>query len=145
VSDTFDIHTGHCSCGAVRFKTRGNLRGVIYCHCGQCRRQTGHFLAATAAEDVDLEVEGVDAISWFQSSPEAKRGFCSICGSGLFWKNSTKSYTSILAGTFDEPSGLKAEAHIFVGDKGCYYEICDGLPQHVTAPSGFVSTVSTES
>ncbi len=92
-----------------------------------------------------MEVEGAETISWFQSSPEAKRGFCSVCGSGLFWKNATKSYTSILAGAFDEPSGLEAEGHIFAGDKGSYYEICDGLPQHVTAPSGFVSTVSTES
>ena len=94
------IQTGHCSCGAVRFKTRGVLRGVIYCHCSQCRRQTGHFLASTAAEDTELEIEGADRISWFQSSPEAKRGFCAICGSGLFWKNVTKSYTSILAGAF---------------------------------------------
>ncbi len=138
-------HTGQCSCGAVRFRTSGKLRGVIYCHCSQCRRQTGHFLAATAAEDVDLKVEGADEISWFQSSPEAKRGFCSICGSGLFWKNADKSYTSILAGAFDEPSALRAEGHIFVGDKGSYYDITDGLPQHVTAPSSLVSTVSTES
>ena len=139
------IHTGHCSCGAVRFTTRGELRGVIYCHCSQCRRQTGHFLAATAAEDADMEIEGAENISWFQSSPEAKRGFCSICGSALFWKNAGKSYTSILAGAFDEPSSLQAEGHIFTGDKGSYYDITDGLPQHVTAPSGLVSTVSTES
>lgn len=136
------IHTGHCACGAVSFKAHGALREVIYCHCSQCRRQTGHFLASTAAEDVDLIVEGVENLSWFQSSPEAKRGFCKVCGSGLFWKNTTKSYTSILAGSFDEPSGLKAEKHIFVGDKGSYYEITDGLPTFGTAPAGLVSTVT---
>lgn len=137
-------HTGQCSCGAVRFRTRGELRGVIYCHCTQCRRQTGHFLAATAAQDADLDVEGADKLSWFQSSPEAKRGFCSVCGSGLFWKNAAKSYTSVLAGALDEPSGLVAESHIFAADKGSYYEILDGLPQHGTSPSGLVSTVSTD-
>jgi hypothetical protein len=141
---TTHIHTGRCSCSAVQFKTRGELRGVIYCHCSQCRRQTGHFLAASASEDVDLEVSGAENISWFQSSEDAKRGFCKICGSGLFWKNSTKTYTSILAGCFDEPSGLIAEAHIFVGDKGSYYKITDDLPCYLTAPGGLVSTVTTD-
>jgi hypothetical protein len=124
------IHTGHCACGAVRFKIRGALRDILYCHCTQCRRQTGHFLASTAAEDVNIEIEGSEHLSWFQSSPEAKRGFCSICGSGLFWKNTSKSYTSILAGAFDEPNDLTAKAHIYVAHKGGYYEINDGLKQH---------------
>ena len=35
-----------------------------------------------------------------------------------------------MAGAFEQPSGLKAEAHIFVVDKGDYYEIDDGLPQY---------------
>jgi hypothetical protein len=135
------IHTGHCACGAVGFKTRGTLRGVIYCHCSQCRRQTGHYLASTACEDDDLEIVGAEHISWFQSSPEAKRGFCKICGSGLFWKNSEKTYTSVLAGSFDEPSDLMGEKHIFASDKGSYYELTDDLPQHSTAPIGLVSTV----
>ncbi len=124
------IHTGHCACGAVRFKAHGALRDVLYCHCSQCRRQTGHFLASTAVEDDKLEVEG--EVTWFVSSPEAKRGFCGRCGSGLFWKGTGKTYTSILAGSFDEPSGLKASEHIYVADKGGYYEITDGLPCHET-------------
>ena len=36
---------------------------------------------------------------------------------------------AVLAGAFEQPSGLKAEAHIFVVDKGDYYTIDDGLPQ----------------
>ncbi len=44
-------HTGSCLCGKVRFGARGPLRGVVYCHCSQCRRQTGHFLAATSVKD----------------------------------------------------------------------------------------------
>jgi hypothetical protein len=36
---------------------------------------------------------------------------------------------SVLAGSFDRPSGLEGASHIFVADKGDYYEITDGLPQ----------------
>src|SRR5688572_6173704 len=53
-----EIHTGSCLCGAVRFKTSGTLRGVVYCHCSQCRKQSGHYYAATNVADTDLEVTG---------------------------------------------------------------------------------------
>jgi hypothetical protein len=123
------IHHGSCLCGAVRFRTRGALRGVVYCHCSQCRRQTGHFVAATSSADADIDIEGGEALSWYAASGEAKRGFCRTCGSVLFWKHNELDRVSIMAGAFDRPSGLEAESHIFVADKGDYYDICDGLPQ----------------
>ncbi len=123
-------HTGGCGCGAVRFEARGPLRPVIYCHCDQCRRQSGHFLGATAVADEYLTVTGSQNVTWYKSSDKAKRGFCGICGSGLFWKHDRLDQTSILAGSFDKPSGLTASHHIFTAQKGDYYVIDDGLPQH---------------
>jgi hypothetical protein len=105
------------------------LRGVVYCHCTQCRKQSGHFVAATNSKDADIAIEGAQAIKWYQASDTAKRGFCGTCGSLLFWKHDDLDSISIMAGSFDRPSGLADEGHIFVGDKGDYYEICDGLPQ----------------
>ena len=123
------MRTGSCLCGAVRFRTRGVLRGVIYCHCSQCRKQSGHFVAATNSKDADIVIEGADRLSWYGASDVAKRGFCDTCGSLLFWKHKDLDSISIMAGSFDTPSDLAGESHIFVGDKGDYYEICDGLPQ----------------
>ena len=40
-------HGGGCLCGAVRYEIRGPLRGVIACHCSQCRRTSGHYVAMT--------------------------------------------------------------------------------------------------
>ena len=37
-------------------------------------------------------------------------------------------------GAFDQPTGTKMTMHIFTKDKGDYYEIVDGLPQHEQAP-----------
>ena len=122
-------HSGSCLCGAVRFTTSGPLRGVVYCHCTQCRKQSGHFYAATNVEDVGLSIEGGENITWFAASDFAKRGFCAVCGSVLFWKHNAASETSVMAGAFDKPSALKGEVHIFVADKGDYYTLDDGLPQ----------------
>jgi hypothetical protein len=124
-----EINKGGCLCGAVRYTVAGPLRGVVYCHCSQCRRQTGHYYAATNVADDRLEVEGAENLTWYAASDFAKRGFCRHCGSVLFWKHNELDQTSIMAGGFDSPSGLAGEAHIFVADKGDYYEIADGLPR----------------
>lgn len=132
--------TGSCLCGAVRYEVEGPLRGVVYCHCTQCRKQSGHIFAATNVAESKLSVLGADQLTWFEASASARRGFCRHCGSILFWKHKELDEISILAGSFDQPSGLVAEAHIFVADKGDYYEIADGLPQHSrSSPSVRVS------
>ena len=64
---------------------------------------------------------------------EARRGFCSRCGSHLFWL-SKADQMAILAASLDEPTGLKVGSHIFTADKGDYYEIADGLPQYERYP-----------
>lgn len=119
---------GSCHCGAVSFEVTGSLRDVIYCHCKQCRKQSGHFVAATRADDKALSISGSNNLTWYEASSEAERGFCSICGSLMFWKAYGSVQTSIMAGSFDAPSGLNAGFHIYTDDKGDYYEICDGLP-----------------
>ena len=124
-----EIHTGHCLCGSVRFRTKGPLREVIACHCSQCRRQTGHFYAATNVTNDTLTVEGAENVTWYRASDTASRGFCHTCGSALFWKGDGAGYTSIMAGTFDQPTGLTIGVHIYCADKGDYYEIDDGAPQ----------------
>jgi hypothetical protein len=124
-----DIHTGSCLCGAVHFKATGQLRGVVYCHCSQCRKQTGHYYAATNVPDENLVIEGPDNITWYRSSDFAERGFCRTCGSALFWKRHDHHYTSVLAGLFDNPTGLTEDCHIFLADKGDYYSVGEGLPK----------------
>lgn len=121
---------GGCLCGAVRYRLEGRLRPVIACHCGQCRRASGHHGAATAVEREGFTLlSGEEAITWYESSPGVRRGFCSACGSNLFWESEAETQICIMAGTLDQPTGLTLEGHIFVGDKADYYEIGDGLPQ----------------
>lgn len=71
-----------------------------------------------------------DALTWYRSSAAAERGFCGRCGGNLFFRPLDGSYVSIMAGTLDDPTGLAAEAHIFVDEKSDYYDIHDGLPRH---------------
>lgn len=124
-----DTHTGGCLCGAVRYEVAGPLRAVVLCHCTQCRRSTGHFMAATAARHRDFRLTSEAELRWYASSDSARRAFCGRCGSTLFWQGDGRNYISIAAGTLDGATGLPSACHIHVADKGDYYSIDDGLPQ----------------
>jgi hypothetical protein len=119
-------HAGSCLCGAVLYEVEGPLREVIACHCTQCRKQTGHFMAATAAKLDKFRIVRDEGLRWYRSSDSAQRGFCQICGSTLFWQGKGRDYVAIAAGTVDGDTGLRIAGHIFCADKGDYYEITDG-------------------
>ena len=120
---------GGCLCGAVRYTVAGPLRQVVSCHCSQCLRTHGHYAAYSAAARGDLSIDGADDLTWHRSSETARRGFCRVCGSRLFWQNDEADYIGIAAGTLDNPTGLTTVRHIFVDDKPDYYELTDSLPR----------------
>jgi len=94
-----------------------------------CRRSSGHFVAATACAPNDLLLKSSESLRWYESSATARRGFCSCCGSQLFWALKDSTHLSIMAGALDSPTGLTAREHIFVAEAGDYYSILDDLPQ----------------
>ena len=120
------MNSGQCLCGAVTYEVNAPLRQVIACHCKQCQRTSGHHVAATSAPRDAVLIKG--QVTWFNSSETARRGFCGVCGSNLFWDGPGKNL-SIFAGTLDAPTGIKLSGHIYCADKGDYYEITDDLPK----------------
>ena len=123
------MHKGSCLCGAVSFEVSGSLHPPEACHCSQCRKQSGHYWASTDVLRAALTLEGADRLTWFQSSERVRRGFCSRCGSALLWDVAGRDSIEVAMGAFDAPTNIKLGMHIFVADKGDYYEIADGLPQ----------------
>lgn len=118
--------TGSCNCKAIRFTVKPTDRTAA-CHCGQCRKQSGHHWASGVASEADLTVQG--EVKWYASSESAQRGFCPTCGCFLFWKHNDEDIISYSLGVIDGPTGLSIKRHIFVAGKGDYYTIADGIPQ----------------
>lgn len=121
---------GSCLCGAVQYQATGVVKGPSVCHCSQCRKQSGHVWASAYVPDAALKITRDDGLKWYASSDVAKRGFCGVCGAFLFWKMGGEETTSFSLGSLDGPTGITLQKHIFVADKGDYYDISDGLPQH---------------
>jgi len=124
------MHRGSCLCSAVSFEVDGDLAAPDACHCVKCRKQSGHYLAATDVPRDRLTIRGGENVRWYQSSEKVRRGFCVICGSSLFWDPPHRDWIAVAMGAFDTPTATHLKAHIFVADKGDYYDIADGLPQN---------------
>lgn len=116
---------GSCLCGQVSYQILDEPRSVVGCHCSQCRKTSGHYVAATQTLNEHLKIKGILNVTWYQSSNVAKRGFCRTCGSQLFWARLNSEFTSVMAGTIDGDTGLKMERQLYPEKKGDYYTLPD--------------------
>ncbi len=137
MADTTDNNVkaaGGCLCGAVRYKTLGDLRGIINCHCSKCRRFHGNFGAYTSVNEDRLDFVEKRGLKWFKSitdeTPNVHRGFCVECGSSLFWHPKDREEVFIAAGSLDDPTNLQTIGHVWISQISDYYEIDDNLPKY---------------
>ena len=125
--------TGGCLCGSVRYELTGDLRGIVNCHCSKCRRFHGNFGAYTSVSIDDLTLVKEEGLKWFNSTtdetPNVHRGFCSQCGSSIFWHPRDQGKIAVAAGSLDEPIQLQTIGHVWVSQISDYYQIQDDLPK----------------
>ena len=129
--------TGRCLCEAVAYEITGELGSIFNCHCSKCRRWHGAaFRTRASVKKSQFNwVRGQEHLSKYDSSENATKTFCSICGSNLmtFYKNFPDVVGLPLGGLEQDPK-VKPEANIFVGSKAPWYTLCDGLPQYAEWP-----------
>lgn len=88
-------------------------------------------MAATSANLADLAVESTETLQWYEASPGVFYGFCSTCGSSLFWRNDDKPERwSIGAGTLDPPTGLETSLSLWITEASDYHDPPSG-PTHL--------------
>lgn len=100
-------YLGGCTCGAVRYRARGEPKRVGMCHCKRCCSETGAPFAAFAIFDrTQVTVESGETDT-YQSTPTAQRHFCRACGSPVFATFSNSSELDIYFGSLDAPERLR--------------------------------------
>ncbi|WP_306025240.1 GFA family protein [Oceaniradius stylonematis] len=111
--------TGHCLCGAVRFSATVNKPHVGACHCSMCRRWSS--APYMEIECAGVRFEGEEHITRFRSSDWAERGFCSKCGSNLFYRIIDSNDYQMAVGLFDDQSGLRFTLQVFTDKTPDFY------------------------
>lgn len=77
----------------------------------------------------DIDIQGLP--KWHYVSEQSRHGFCSDCGSQLFWRNDQNQFLSITGGSIDSSNTLEVAGHVFTGEKGHYYDIHGDEPRFI--------------
>ena len=122
--------SGKCLCGAVQFEANDVEQHVHACHCSMCRRWGGGPALSVSVGSVTFT--GEENITRYESSGWAERGFCSRCGSNLFYFLKPDRYI-LGTGTFDEQV-FDFDGEIFCADKPDWYNFAGDHPRHEEMP-----------
>jgi hypothetical protein len=118
---------GRCFCGAVRIAASGEPFQVSWCHCRDCRRQTGAPAVVWAGFRSD-QVTFTGEPRRRQSSPHITRSFCGACGTPMSYEDDRLAgEIYIHAGLFDEADRLVPDRHAYVTSKLFWIHLEDGL------------------
>lgn len=124
--------TGGCQCGRVRYRAMVDPAEAYLCHCRMCQRATGGF-AASFAHLAQADCSWESGPDWYESSPIAKRPFCSRCGTPLgFQYKEGSTNMDLTVGSFDDPADFVPKHHF--GAEALHEAWLDtsGLPRYLT-------------
>lgn len=116
---------GGCQCGSVRYRIEEEPLGLAVCHCRDCQRQSGSAFAMSL--DVPREAFRLlsGALETFTAACDSGRtkecAFCGICGTRIYHRGEWGM--SIKAGTLDDTSALRPDAHYWTKRKQPWVEI----------------------
>lgn len=110
----------HCLCGAVTITAEDVNPKFTVCHCQSCRSQGGApFFAVKCGTNVNID--GADYVKQYESSAWASRGFCTQCGTHLFFKFKQSGEYNMPVGLFPNLAGLKMDMQYFSDARPSYY------------------------
>ncbi|MGY0216374.1 GFA family protein [Endozoicomonadaceae bacterium StTr2] len=112
--------TGKCLCGSVELSTEAMSLKVGACHCSTCRTWVGGPLLAVDCGS-DVKISGQASVSVFNSSGWAERGFCSNCGSSVFYRLKHNNQYIVPVGLFGNGYAFDFDHQIFIDEKPTYY------------------------
>lgn len=130
--------TGGCHCGAIRYEVEGEPIHAALCHCTDCRRSAGAPMVCwTLFSNENFRVTQGEA-ALYASSEHARRHFCPVCGTGLFYTNDQifPNQTDIQSATLDTPDAIRPGAHIQVAERIAWMEDAGSLPSFERFPGG---------
>lgn len=123
---------GGCLCGELRYTVTALPFAADYCHCRMCQKSTGAAVSAW----MDFKAKQVlwdnsTALQEYASSENARRGFCSRCGSTISYRNVRHAdYFSLAITSLDDPNQVRPTYHIHTDSQLCWFNISDDCKRY---------------
>lgn len=108
-----------CLCGRVTIRCEKLKKEFTVCHCTMCTNWGGTWMASEVSGNT--VIEGDEHITVYDSSAWAERGFCSNCGTHLYYKVKTESEFYIPVGLFSGVDDFVFTREIFHDQKPTYF------------------------
>ncbi len=116
-------HQGTCLCGAVTLRFTGPAAAGV-CHCTTCRRWSGGPMMAVEASG-EVAIDGEEHVGVYVSSDWAERGFCTRCGTHLFYRLRSGDLHAVPVGLLPDRPDWHFEQQIFIDQKPQWYEFAN--------------------
>lgn len=127
-----DVIRGTCLCGTIRFEAELPSKFCAHCHCSNCRRAHGAaFVTWVGFSTSQFRITaGESDLQNYHTDTDAKRGFCTKCGTTLFysgprWADEVHVTRASIEGEIDKAPS----AHVYVDHSASWWTIEGGLPQ----------------
>lgn len=116
---------GQCMCGAVQVRATPTKDFMTACSCENCRRWTGGVNFTFNADETTAEMTG--PVKTVQIAPWAERGFCSDCGSGIFYRvvaeGPNHGLLKLSAGLFPNGTDLRLGVEYYVDQRPAQFDL----------------------
>lgn len=137
MDDALSHLTGGCLCGAVRYETSTQPLAMGFCHCRSCQRATGSGYipwVLLQAAHINITGEYKEFKSVGDSGKPVYRGFCTECGSRVFFRSDAMpGLSSVSAASLDNPALFEPQMRLWTQDAQAW----DTIPNDcVTFPKG---------
>ncbi len=122
--------SGKCLCGAVTFEASPPIVSCAHCHCDYCRHAHGAAFVTWVGvqEDQFRIVDGEGLVTWYASSKQVRRGFCSKCGSSMFYQSTIcPGEMHIALANVQGDIDRKPEVHVFFDSRVDWFSFNDDL------------------
>lgn len=125
-----DSASGRCLCGAVTFSVGFPTKWIAHCHCTLCQRAHGAaFVTWVSSEAQRFGVDDPERVlRWYRSSADAERGFCSRCGSSLFFRSKNwPGEVHVARANFISELDREPQVHGYYDTHVGWFEVNDAL------------------
>jgi len=121
---------GGCACGRIRFSAEVTNDDAYLCHCRMCQRASGNVSLALKTMP-QADISWATEPDWYDSSPIARRPFCSACGTslGFMYREGTDQMDLTIA-AFDDPWRFQPKFHFGQETMHRAWLNTEGLPEH---------------
>ena len=132
--------TGHCLCGAVQYRYKGEPSTIGVCQCDRCQRQSGSaFLIGVIFPKEAVTIEG--KLATYEAKADGKNRlwwhFCPNCGSAVsITLDRYPEIRSMMGGTLDDKSKVNPTFSIWCSSGQPWVKMPEGFTCFADYPEG---------